>query len=540
MNQKLSTRSLIGLLTVLAVLPSQVLSQDNSQGIEGFFKFLIFVSDDPVTSNEYRRRVDFRNRTTSKIHTGGVTVKLREPNMPAKIYFYDYKKFGSRGKYMEFSINSLNDIQPGNVTNRARVVKSSEFWFAGWATVSLKKLSFLIESKAGVAGGEANNNQTGGSRRRILESKITAFLSNLKVKSVDPKYPDFDIEVVKVHGKSLSWVFRLFFYLLNFCLVYFVYLRDIPLYFIDPIPKYQKNDFERFKQIPQRAAFVYFLVSLIAFRLVFTYYFIIAIYFWLPSIILSLFRIKRIWGYLRQKKVLFSFLTLAVPLFLISFFWVDITPFFILFFNLSLTFDLVTDERVGVEPARVTFLNILMANIYIAFICYNPGNHVYYYPSIPLAIIWAVSTILVSLLNIIIIASLKDFLSKFGCFMKCLYEYEDPEILKTYQEDEDPVQSQNNWNRGYDPGENKLNVSHNNRFNHYHPRKEQIYSFELQSYPSTSSGFRNHDNHFDTFRTQQYSFNRYQNPHLTNILPYIGNRPFRPHFDDLTINRSRT
>ena len=387
----------------LSLLPRPTKSENFIEIIEAFFEIMVLATDHPGLSNEYRRRVTFKNTTTGKNHTGGVTVKLREPNMPARLYFYDEYKFGSRGKYVEFNINSPNDLQPGNVTNGEQLVKFSEFWFAAYADFGLENLCFRIESKAV----EASNVVAG----MDLEDKITGYLNNFKIVSVDKKYPYFAIEVLEVNTEPLSWVFRLVFYLFNFVLFIWVCVYEFEA---------DKNGSHSNNGIPQRSAFVNFLVGLISFRLLVTYYFVPLMFFWIAFLPFSITKFCRFLDYFRQRITFYTYGAISVLFFLAGFVFIDIMPFFILFFTLTLTFDLLSDKNVDKKPAMSILANSILANFYIGFMFYNPGNHVYYYPDVASAAVWIPSVVILSIVNLIMICCLEAVQRKWDCISNCL------------------------------------------------------------------------------------------------------------------------
>ena len=426
-------------------MPQQTKSDNVVEAIVAFIELLFKLTDIPEASGEIRRRVTFFNKITSRNHTGGITVQVKLPNMPAKLYIYDFPKFGSRGKYVEFNINSENDVRPGNVTDSKQLVKFSEFGFAAWARFGMQNLDFRIRSRVMEASQEVSNSTR--RRRRLLDGttnneeekkeketswserakQISGYMKNLKINSVDPKYPNFDLEVVKVNEEPLSWAFRLLFYLLNFYLLCCVYSPEHKM-----VSNGENNDLSNWEPVPQRSSFVYFLVSLIVLRLVVTYYFIPIVYFWLPTVLFGLVRFEILKKFRRQRCILHCFGTIGVLFFIIGFILIDFMPFFIVFFNLSLTFDLLTDKIIGRKEGFVTLMGTLMANIYIAFLCYNPGNHAYYYPDWDYAIAFFASSGFLTLLNIILLCNLDCLKRNNECVYQCLSKYEDLELKNPF------------------------------------------------------------------------------------------------------------
>ena len=414
---KFTKRLIISILLISTLFPQKAKSDTETAkvAIIAFLALMIGLSDMPRVRNQIRRRVTFLNRTSNLNHTGGVTIDVKQPKMTAKLYFYDYPKFGSRGKYIEFKIDPNEDLLPGRVTDRNSEAKFKEFWFAAYANIMTKKLNFTIKSKS-LEETEQDSNEfpfddDGKIRWMIVTPQITTFLNNLKIQSNDRKYPNLDLEVVKVNDEPRSWIVRLVFYIFNFFWMILVYGLE---------HKEISNQLGRLKTVPQRSSLVYFLVSLIAIRLALTYYFISVVYFWLPAFFYALGRLSNLKKFKRQKCLLNSFGTVAVSFFLVGFIFLDYMPFFIVFFNFSLTFDLLTDKRVGKKEAGITFLQTWMANIYISFLCYNPGNQTYYYPDLESAILFFSSIGGLSIFNIVLICLLDVYKKRLDCFYRYL------------------------------------------------------------------------------------------------------------------------
>ena len=407
-NQLVLKRLILGALVSCSFLFQEVKSEDVSSQVLGFLfeAILEIATDSPVSHREYRRRVTFKNITTGKNHTGGITVKYENRrNMDASLYIYDQYKFGSRGKYVEFNIKDL-DILPGNVTESKQLVKFSDFGLAAWARSESQNLNFFISSKAA--------EQSPASKLFTTDKMVEEFLKNLKVNSVDPGYPDFGIEVIKVNDAPRSHYFRYIFYSVNFA--FFCVICNID-------QKVNENMLKYREKLPQRATIVHFLVALIALRLLVTYFFIVAVYFWAIFIVNALIKMTALCNRIRQRQVFCLFLTLAILLFFPGFIFIDFTPFFILFFNLSLTFDLISDQKITSYHGFNMLNHTLMANVYTAFMFYNPGNRVYYYPSWASAAIWVPLTSLIWIFNLVFLLNLEKFQKIFRgvgeCFDGC-------------------------------------------------------------------------------------------------------------------------
>ena len=228
------------------------------------------------------------------------------------------------------------------------------------------------------------------------------YLKGLKIKSKNLTMANVDLEIVEVNTRPLSWLVRLFFYV--FCLFWICFAMFRGLLHS------KEKVFE--EHMPQTAALINFLISILIVRMMLIYYFIAVNFFWALFIPTSIMKLVKSCEKVRVPCFYLTFLFISLLFLLAVLIFDDAIPYFILYFNVILAIERHVDREITKNGFEAVFWDCITSSIFSCFVFFNPGNNVFYGVDVVSFGVWLGLTLLVTGYNIFLFCN-----PKFGrCF----------------------------------------------------------------------------------------------------------------------------